>query len=89
MVQIHSPRPTLLELTTYNKRKSGRPHGAVPGARWEQIRSPRSLFSFESIRERQNAIGTDIYIRMNSLRRGAEPQEEGTSNQPGAYIVAR
>ena len=68
VVQIHSPRPTLLELTTYNTRKSERPHGAAPGARWyKSVRHDHS--PSESIRERQNTNGTNIYIGMNSLWR--------------------
>jgi hypothetical protein len=40
VVQIHSPRPTLLELTTYNTLKSGRPPGVVTGAQWSKSICP-------------------------------------------------
>src|ERR1700751_451607 len=46
VVQIHSPRPTLLELTTYNTRRSERPQGAAPGARWYKSVRPDHSFPF-------------------------------------------
>ena len=55
-----------------------------------QIRSPRSLFSFESIRERQNAIGKDIYIKDElALARCWSRRKKKHRINWRAYIVAR
>src|SRR5260370_16807263 len=40
MVQIHSPRPLLLEPTTYSKEKCRRHPGCVPRDRWFQCPRP-------------------------------------------------
>ena len=62
MVQIHSPRPTLLELTTYHTHKSERPHGAGPGAQWFKSICPDHSFASQI-----NAVRCVRYCEFNFI----------------------
>jgi hypothetical protein len=62
VVQIHSPRPTLLELRTYNTRKSGRPPYAVLGSH-SRRRNPKEIWTkqqFATHRFNWKGVGKSI-----------------------------